>query len=65
MAARTPDTGHTVPLMRLRCSLTTEAVRPPTASVALAGGWAEVSSGDEGVAGVAAEDVDDGSSRNE
>jgi len=66
MAAHTPDMVHTVPLMRLRCSLTMEAIRPHTASVALAGALAEVY-GDEGAVGVAAEDVDedDGSRRNE
>lgn len=64
MAARTPDMAHTVPHTRLRCSRTTQAIRPHTASVARAGVWAEVS-GDEGAVGVVAEDVDDGSRRNE
>jgi hypothetical protein len=64
MAARTPDMAHTVPLIRLRYSRTTEAIRPHTASVARAGGWAEVS-GDEAAVGVVVEDVDDGSYRNE
>ncbi|MBN1811464.1 MAG: hypothetical protein JXA14_06495 [Anaerolineae bacterium] len=65
MAARTPDMVHTVSLMRLRCSLPTETIRPHTASVARAGDLVEVFSGDEDVVGVAVEDVDDGSGRNE
>jgi hypothetical protein len=63
ITARTPDMGHTVPLMRIRRSRTTEAVLLPMAWVARAGDLVEVFSGDEDVAAV--EDVDDGSGRNE
>jgi hypothetical protein len=65
MALRTLDMGHTVPPTHLRRSRTTGAVQPPTASVARAGGWAEVFSGDEDAVGVAVAAVDDGSCCNE
>jgi hypothetical protein len=61
MALRTVDMGHTVPPTHLRRSRTTGVVQPPAASVARAGGWAEVFSGDEDAVGVAVAAVDDGS----
>jgi hypothetical protein len=64
MALRTPDTGYTVPLMHLRRSRTTEAILPPMAWIARAGGWAEVFWEDEDAVGVAVADVDDGNCYN-